>query len=175
MSGSEFNWLHLGYVIWFLLWTGFLIAAFKRRWSGFGMVVALANMVIAMLHSVAPFRGALDPDYAGYRFLVIEVERGLGVTAVAGSILIAAYACALIALLDRRGAAMRFLEGWSALLAAALGVPLLIGLVTEPAEFSINLGEYASIPWFIAFPLLLGLVVLPFALAVPWAHRRAAR
>ena len=174
MDWTEFNWLYLGFAIWAGMWAVFAWVALGRRWSWFSMLVGVANMIVAMLHAVAPFRGALDPEYVGYRFLLLEASPGIGVTAVAGPILVLSFCCALIAVGDRRGAPMRLLEVWNAALAVIIGGPLLFALVTEPTSFSINLGEYVSIPWFIGLPLLLALVVLPFALAVPWAHRRAA-
>lgn len=173
MDWAEFNWLNLGFAIWAAIWICFIVAAKDRNWTWFALFVGVAHMIIAMLNSVAPFRGALDPNYVGYRFLVLEADPGLGVTAVAGPLFLASFGCALIAVRNRRGRGMRVLEVWSAILAVTLGVPLFVGLLTEPTSFSINLGEYASIPWFIAFPLLIGLVAMPFALAVPWAHRRA--
>lgn len=175
MNWTEFNWLHLGYAIWIALWAAFLMSAFKRKWTAFALLIGVGNMLIAMLHSVAPFRGALDPNYVGYNFLVLHAPRGLIVTAVAGTILVLSFTAALVAINDLRGTAMRFLSVWSGFLTALFGIPLLIGVVTDPTSFSIDLGEYASIPWYLAHPLLFGLVVLPFAFAVPWAHRRATR
>lgn len=172
MDWTEFNWLYLGFALWTIMWASFLYVARKRRFGPLGLLIGVANMVVAMLHAVAPFRGALDPDYVGYGFLALQAEPGLGVTAIAGPVLLLSFAAALIAVSESRGWPMRALQIWSAALALLFGVPLLLGLVTEPTSFSINLGEYASIPWFVSFPLLLGLVVLPFILAVPWAQKR---
>ena len=173
MDWAEFNWLYLGFAIWAAIWICFVVVARRAEWSGLALFVGLAHMIIAMLNSVAPFRGALDPNYEGFRFLVLRVDPGIAVTAVAGSLFLASFGSALIAIQNRGGPTMRVVEVWSAVLAVTLGIPLFVGLFTDPTSFSINLGEYASIPWYLAFPLLIGLVVFPFALAVPWAHRRA--
>ncbi|MEM7501077.1 MAG: hypothetical protein AAF417_03490 [Pseudomonadota bacterium] len=173
MDWAEFNWLYLGFAIWGAAWICFAAVARRGERSGFALIVGLAHMIIVMLNSVAPLRGALDPNYEGFRFLVLEVDPGLAVTAVAGSLFLASFSCALIAVQNRGGPAMRVVEIWSAVLAVTLGIPLFVGLFTDPTSFAINLGEYASIPWYLAFPLLIGVVVFPFALAVPWAHRRA--
>jgi len=173
MNWAEFNWLNLGYVIWAITWGIFLFYVLKRRWTGLGLFIGIANMVMVSLNVVAPFRGVLDPNYAGYNFLLLSVNPGIGVTLVAGPILLLSMYCAIVAVDNRKGLPMLTLAAWDGLVALFVGLPLLYELFADHTSFSINLGEYVSIPWYLAFPIMLGLMVLPFALAVPWAYKRA--
>jgi len=50
----------------------------QRRWSLRALYVSIGSLVIAILHMVAPFRATLDPDYPGYSFGLIALERGAG-------------------------------------------------------------------------------------------------
>lgn len=172
MTAAEFNWLYLGYAVWAITWGIFVYYLFRRRWTAMALLIGVANMVLVSLNAVAPFRGVLDPNYAGYNFMLISIDPGIGVTLVAGSMIVLSMLCAVIAVDMRRGQAMWLVVGWNGLIALLMGLPLLYQLVTDPSSFAIHLGEYITIPWYFAFPLLLGLMVVPFALAVPWALKR---
>lgn len=173
MNWAEFNWLNWGYVMWGLTWGTFLFYASRRRWTGLGLLIGIANMVLVSLNVVAPFRGVLDPRYAGYSFFLISIPPGFGVTVVAGSMLLLSLYCAVVAVDDRKGRPMLLLAVWNGAVALLVGLPLLYELFTDYGSFAIHLGEYVTIPAYLAFPLLLGLMVVPFAMAVPWGLKRA--
>ena len=86
------NWLQVGLTAG-AVYTVVLVAfAVPRRWTWAAMGVALANFAFVLLHLVAPFRGLLDPAYAGYQAGVLRLAPGPGVTLVTGAIVIAALA-----------------------------------------------------------------------------------
>ncbi|GAB4540671.1 MAG: hypothetical protein Tsb0010_18440 [Parvularculaceae bacterium] len=173
MNWAEFNWLYFGYGVWAVVWAIFLYFLFQRRWTPPALVFGVANMALVMLTAVAPFRGALDPDYAGFSFLFVRVPPGLGVTAVAGAMALLSLISAIIAVDNRPGRHMYLITAWNGFAAIAMGAPLLSGLATDPTSFAIHLGEYVSIPWHISFAILLGLIVAPFTAAAIWAFGRA--
>jgi hypothetical protein len=173
MNWAAFNWLNWGYVMWALTWGIFLFYAIRRRWTRLGLLIGIANMLLVSLNVVAPFRGALDPRYVGYNFFLISIPPGFGVTVAAGSILLLSLYCAVVAVDDRKGRPMLLLAGWNGVIALLVGLPLLYELLTDPGSFAIYLGEYVTIPSYLAFPVMLVLMVVPFALAVPWGLKRA--
>ncbi len=130
-------------------------------------------MALVSLNVVAPFRGVLDPRYAGYNFFLISIPPGIGVTLVAGGMLLLSLYCAIVAVDDRKGRPMLLLAAWNGVLALLVGLPLMYELFTDHDSFDIQLGEYVTIPWFLAFPIMLGLMVVPFALSVPWALKNS--
>ncbi len=173
MNWAEFNWLKLGYFMWAATWGIFSYYAFRKRWTWLGLLIGIANMVLVSLNVVAPFRGVLDPRYAGYNFFLISIPPGFGVTLVAGSMLLLSLYCAIVAVDDRKGRPMLLLAAWNGVMALLVGFPLMYELFTDHASFDIRLGEYVTIPWFFAFPIMLGLMVVPFALSVPWALKNS--
>jgi len=159
--------------MWALTWGIFLFFAIRRRWSWLGLVIGIANMVLVSINVVAPFRGLLDPRYVGYNFLLISIPPGFGVTLVAGSMFLLSLYCAVVAVDNRKGRPMLLLAGWNGFIALLVGLPLLYELFTDHSSLAIELGEYVTIPWYLSVPILLGLMVVPFALAVPWGLKRA--
>ncbi len=152
----------------------FLFCLSRRKWSWSGLGVALVNLLVAFMHSVAPIRGWADPDYLGYSLGFIRVEQGPGVTLVAGTFYLLAVASFCIALLDRRGASMWLVSISSGLLAANIGGSLVYGVMTQPEGVKIQLGEYLTIGPLPAFLILMGLFAVPLGLASVWAYRRTS-
>ena len=168
------NWLWVAAASAVLYGSLFVVCLARRRFSAGGLGVAVANLFVAFLNSVAPIRGWADPDYLGFSFGFIRVEQGPGVTLVSGSIFVLAVASFCIALLDRRGAAMWVVVITDGLLAANIGVALAYGLITQPGSAKIQLGEFLTIGPLPATLILIGLFVLPLGFASMWAVRRTS-
>jgi hypothetical protein len=162
-------------------WFGLSIAAvlfvivfvFARRgWNPLALSVALANWLVASLNAAAPFRAAIDPDYVGYSFGLFSAERGLAVTAVAGTLLVGGALAAVLAARQLRGFAMGFVLVFDGALAAVLGAPLAIAAATDPTGFIIEFGEYLTIPAAVAIPVMFLLIVAPLTLGAVWSAQR---
>jgi hypothetical protein len=114
----------------------------------------------------------LDPDYVGYSFGLVELGKGWTVSLFATLLYVSGIASMVIALRGRGGPAMALVAAFCAAMAVMLGGALLKVGMTDPTQFSIQLGEYLTIPAAAAIPLVFVLVVLPFLIGVPWALRR---
>jgi hypothetical protein len=168
----QVNWLYVGlgaFAVYFGMFSYYLA---KRRWTWAGLGVALANLLIVMLNLAAPFRGALDPGYAGYNLGLIHVAPGLGVTLASGSMVVLALACACMALLNLRGRSMMFVAVVDGALLILVGLPVLFEGLTNTAEYRIELGEYLHIPGLVAVLISVLLFTVPLAASVVWSARR---
>ena len=166
------NWLHVGLAAGGVYALVFAAFAVRRQWTWLAMGVALANFAFVLLHLVAPFRGMLDPGYAGYRAGMLNIAPGPWVTVVTGSIVAAALAAACLALLARPGRGMAVIAVVDTALLLAIGLPeLLLGLAA-PESYRIALGEYLVIPGLAAAVASGALFCLPLALSIVWSARR---
>jgi len=173
MTASEIYWPYVAYTVSALVALPFLYFFAQRRWTWIALIAALGNLVIAILDGAAPIRGALDPNYVGYNVGFLHVEKGIGVTLVAGSVLIASALSAWLAIRNRPGLAMLIVAGTAAFHIVNIGFPLVDGILSDPSSVTIELGEYLTIPHTVAIPGIIALLLLPFLLAVPWALQRA--
>ncbi len=146
----------------------------RRRWSWTAMGVAAANF-FWVLPNLAPFRGVLDPDYAGYQFGVYAVSPGILVTLVSGSIVAGALISACLALRNRAGSSMAFIALYGCLMLLTVGLPELLNGLQAPADYRIELGEYLHIPGLLAVLLIGALLCLPLIASIAWSSRRMAR
>lgn len=173
MGNATWTWPAVGAVVSLLLCGLFVRVLLARRWTARSLVVALSCLLVALLHSVAPFRGSLDAGYVGYGFGFITLDGGPMVAVVAGAIFLTFGAAALIAAWNRPGRAMWLVAGASLFMIVNVAGALLFELVQGRARFQIQLGEYLTIPPAAAVPAMLLVQVLPFAIALPWAARHA--
>ena len=173
MGAASWVWPIIGTTVSLLLGAQFARVLLARRWTARSLVVALPCLLVALLHSVAPFRGSIDANYFGYGFGFISLDGGPLVALVAGAIFVAFAAAALIAAGNRQGAAMWVVAAASAFMIVNVGGYLLLELLRGQASFQIQLGEYLTIPPAAAAPIMLLVQVLPFAIALPWAVRQA--
>ena len=60
------NWLYIGLPLLLIYfgWFGYLL--FKRKYHRSSLIFGLAHIPYLLINLVAPFRGILDQDYAGY-------------------------------------------------------------------------------------------------------------
>lgn len=174
MSVANVNWLWVGAGVMAICFAIFAYCLSRGRWSRSGVLVGLANLFVAALHSVAPIRGWADPQYAGFSNGFFRAEQGPLVTLVAGSILVAALASSCVAVLNRVGRPMLVIAITDGVLALNFAAVLVAGLVTDPSQMRIRLGEYLTIPALPTVLLLLVLFTLPLGASAVWAGRRVS-
>lgn len=172
MDVGQINWAYEALAVSAVLLVVWTLVARRARAGAPAAFVGLAHLLVAGLHSAAPVRGYLDPDYVGYGFGLLAAERGLAVTLTAGAVWIVAVLGAFLAL-SRARAAMAVVALSSLAFAVIIGAPLVRGLLADPDANKIQLGEYLTIPGPAAVGLLLALLVLPFLVGFVWAGRRA--
>ncbi|MCB1569463.1 MAG: hypothetical protein KDI69_11690 [Xanthomonadales bacterium] len=166
------NWLHVGLAAG-LVYAGVLgFFAAKRQWTWAAMGVALANFLYVLLNLVAPFRGVLDPGYAGYKMGLLQIAPGVWVTVVAGSIVVAALIAACLALLARPGRGMVYIAIADTALLLLIGLPELVSGLMDHQAYRIELGEYLKIPGLVAVLISGALFCLTLVLSIVWSTRR---
>ncbi|MEZ5460687.1 hypothetical protein [Dokdonella sp.] len=166
------NWLHIALTAG-LVYAGLLCYfAAKRQWTWAALGVALANFLYVLLNLAAPFRGLLDPDYAGYKMGMLQIAPGAWVTVVSGGIVVAALAAACFALLGRPGRGMVYIALTDTALLLLIGLPELVSGLMDYQAYRIELGEYLKIPGLVAVLVSGALFCLPLLLSIVWSTRR---
>lgn len=145
----------------------------KRQWSWTGLYVSVGCLVCAALNAAAPFRGIIDPNYVGYSFGWLRADAGYMVPLVVGPVFAASAISAILAVGRSSGPTLWFVALTCAVLTVAVGIPTSIDVLTDPASFRIELGEYVTIPGYIASAIILSLILLPFVVGTVWASRQA--
>ncbi|MBO6575047.1 MAG: hypothetical protein JJ896_06520 [Rhodothermales bacterium] len=166
------NWLYVGLAAFAVYAVIFGRALKKKALTRTGLAVGLGNMLYVVLNLVAPFRGVLDPSYAGYRAGVFDISPGWMVTLVSGSIVVLALTGACLAVRGGRGRRMVLLAAVQVFLLGTIGIPEMISVMADIDQYVIELGEYLRIPGAVAGGLVIGLLVAPPALGLVWSLRR---
>ncbi len=174
MDISQINWAWFALVVSAVLLIAWIVRAVLAKAGAPALFVGFAHLLVAGLNSAAPVRAILDLDYAGYEFGLLAADQGLAVTVIAGPLWLVAVLGAFLALGKGR-LAMAFVTLSSAAFAAIIGIPLVQGMINDPATNRIQLGEYLTIPGLAATALMLVLLVAPFVLGLFWAGRRLIR
>ncbi len=145
----------------------------RRQWNAAALLVGIANMLVACLHTVAPFRGVLDPNYNGYNMGLIHVGAGIMVTLVTGTILMMTVWSACLAVQNKPGKQMRWVALTDGFLVLNFVLSAVYNTVTNPGGSSrIKLGEYLTIPGLLADLIFVLVLIVPLALSTLWAFRR---
>jgi hypothetical protein len=143
------NWVYVGLslAIIYLAWFTFIIS--KKKYDKYLLIVGLAHIPYLLVNLVAPFRGAFDANYAGYSFgwIVIPAE-GPWVTLVIGFIVISSLIIASKAILNDMNKLWLWAFAFDLMLSVMIAFPVLLEVVTNPLEFTIELGEYLTISGF---------------------------
>lgn len=174
MDISQINWAWFALGVSAVLLIAWIARAVMAKAGPPALFVGFAHLLVAGLNSAAPVRGYVDPEYVGYGFGLLAADAGLAVTATAGAVWVVAALGAFLAL-GRARLAMTFVTLSSAVFAAILGIPLVQGMIDDPASNRIQFGEYLTVPGLAATGLMLVLLVAPFVLGVFWAGRRMVR
>ena len=166
------NWLIVMWVSLSMYGSLFVYCLTRKQWTVSGLLVAVFNLFLAFMNSVAPIRGWADPDYVGFSLGFLRVPQGPGVTLVAGAIFLGAVATFCIALLNKTGKPMRFVAVFNGILALNIGGKLILDLIQNPEKVKIQLGEYLTIAPVPAALILMGIFAIPLAASAIWASRR---
>lgn len=174
MDVGQINWAWVALgasAVLLLVWT---LVARRAKAGAPAAFVGLAHLIVAGLHSAAPVRGYLDPQYVGYGFGLLTADQGLAVTITAGAVWVVAVLGAFLALAKAR-AAMALVALSSLAFAVIIGAPLVRDLLIAPDTSKLQLGEYLTIPGVAAIGLLLAILVLPFVIGFVWAAQRVLK
>ena len=174
MDFSQINWAYEALAVSAILLVVWLAVAFKARAGAPAAFVGFVHLLVAGLHSAAPIRGYVDPDYVGYSFGLLAADKGLAMIVTAGAVWLVAMLGAFLAL-SKAQLAMAFVTLSSAAFAVIVGAPLAQGLLTDPMAGKVQMGEYLTIPGLAATGLMLVVLVLPFVIGVIWAGGRMLR
>ena len=106
MTAADIYWPYVAIALGAAATIPFVCFMLQRRWTWIALIAGVANLVIVFLNGAAPIRGALDPNYVGYGFGFLHADKGLAVTLIAGSVVIACALSASIAIRNRSGLTM---------------------------------------------------------------------
>jgi hypothetical protein len=167
------DWAVIGFSVMGVSLVAFGLAVLKRQWTIWALLAGFANLPMAFIHAVAPFRGWLDPDYAGYSMGIIRADPGIEVTSFTGILLVGGVVSAVICVLNKPGRRNDFVIG-SNLFVLLLTVPTLIDtLLRTPDSFRIEFGEYLQFAGFSAFLFEFALLTVPLGYSALWAWKKA--
>jgi len=167
------NWLLVGLplAVGYLIWFGYLLI--KKKYNKATLFFALAHIPYLLVNLVAPFRGLLDPDYAGYSFGLIVLPNGPIVTLVVGIIVIFSLLLASRALMGK-------MKGWwlvafvfDLLLCVLVAIPISYDMLTHLSDFRIELGEYLTIKGIWTALIIFFLFTFPTIFACLYAGKQA--
>lgn len=167
------DWMWYGIACFAAAVVASIVAARRGSWARPAIAVALLNLLFVLVNSSAPFRGLLDPGYAGYRNGWLEADGPVAVFLTAGLMLTAASLAAIVAASNSVGRPMllvAMIDGFFLLnTSTAFGVQVF----GTNRDFEIQFGEYLTIPNVPAIAINFGLFVVPLIAATVWASRRA--
>jgi hypothetical protein len=172
MTAAEIYWPYVAFAMGAAAVIPFVCFALARRWSWIALIVGLACLAIVIVNGAAPIRGLVDPNYVGYGYGFLRAEKGLEVTFMAGSVVLFSALSSWIAIRNRPGPLMLIVAATSAFHLVNAGFPLMDGLLADPKSVEIQFGEYLTVPYTVAIPAILAVMVLPFLLGLPWAIQR---
>jgi uncharacterized membrane-anchored protein len=170
---TGFYWPSIGIVTGGAVVAAFVMGLMQRQWSLRALYVSIGSLVIAILHMVAPFRATLDPDYPGYSFGLITLERGALVGAVAGFFYLLSFASTVIAIRNRDGPGMWVVAALSAFVLLNLGGYMLAALSGLVPPYRIELGQYFQLSPLPATVLAAAVMLLPFAIGLRWSVEKS--
>ncbi len=139
------NWLIIAFPLAgiYIIWFGYLL--FKKKYTKPMLYFALAHLPYLFVNLVAPFRGVLDPNYAGYSIGWIVLPKGISVLLVVGLIVVLCLVLASRSLMDK-------MKGWwiyafifDLFLSIFVALPILLDVLADISAFTLELGEYLKI------------------------------
>jgi hypothetical protein len=166
-------WMWLGFVVFASAVVVTLISARRGSWGVAALLVAMLNLLITGMNSSAPFRGLLDPDYVGYRFGMIVARDPMPVFVLAGTVMLAAAAAAIVAASNRFGRLMFIVATIDGLILANMVGGFMAAARAGIYDFEIQFGEYLTIPSNIGLLVVVSVLGGPLIAATFWSLRRA--
>ena len=148
------NWLWVAYPIafFYVIWFGRLL--YKKDYTKPLLFFALAHFPYLLINLVAPIRGVLDPNYAGFSFGWIVLSPGILVTIIVGSIVIGCFIIATKALQNNMKGFWVFALIFDSILTIMIALPVLINVLTDLQGNRIELGEYLQLSGLIVAAIL---------------------
>ncbi len=169
------TWLHFGYALLGLYMIWFTILLFKKKFSRALLLFGIAHIPYLLINLVAPFRGIMDPDYAGYSFGLLNLPQGPLVPLVVGSIVVSCLVIVSKAWLDQMEKLWKFSFVVDLFLTIAIAGPVFIGILIDPADASIQLGEFLTISGYVVALIILGIFSGPTFYACFYSWKKAFR
>jgi hypothetical protein len=173
MTADMVDWSVVGFSVMGISFLIFGLAAFKRQWTVWALLAGLANLPFPMINAAAPFRGALDPDYAGYVMGMVHASPGIEVAVFAGFMLVMGLTSATLAVLNKPGERNYLIVGFNAIVLLVTVPPLLTAFGNNFAGYRIEFGEYLQFHGISAFAFEFALITLPIIYSAMWAWRKA--
>lgn len=169
------TWLHFGYVLlgFYAIW--FTILILKKQFTRALLLFGMAHIPYLLINLVAPFRGIMDPDYAGYSFGLLNLPQGPLVPLIVGSIVIACLVIVSKAWLGQMDKLWKFSFAIDLVLSIVIAVPVFIGILINPSEGRIQLGEFLTISGYVVALIILGLFSGPTLYACYYSWKKAFR
>jgi len=155
------NWLLIGVVHLAIIAAILVYGATRAKFNRSMLLIALAHVPFIILNLVAPIRGFLDPGYAGYRFGILEIPPGFGVTLVAGTVIWGSVFIAYSALSGKLRQNIWFAIILDFLILGLISIPVLAEGIMNPADFRLELGEYFQVSGWIVLVILSAILMLP--------------
>jgi len=157
------TWFQLAIALNVVVLATFVFLLSRRRWALGGLAISVLHLVLATFSSAAPFRAALDPEYAGLGLGLLRFERQEAIVPAA-VFLVWAVTCILVPLLGGTSKRMLVIALGDGLWALNIGASILIS-----RDWTFQLGEFLTIDGVPGLLVLWGLFTLPFAVSAVWA------
>ena len=143
------NWLTFGFGVFgvYVVWFTYLLV--KRKYTKALLWYGIVHLPYLLVNAVAPFRGFLDPEYVGYSFGLIVLPQGPLVLLVVGAMVAACIVIITKSMLNQMDGYWKFALVTDGLLAVFVALPTMIGIVSDPSEGTIKLGEFLTISGYV--------------------------
>ena len=167
------NWLFVAFPLLalYLFWFGWLIR--QRQYDRRLLLFALAHVPYLLINLVAPFRGVLDTEYAGYSIGWLSLPKGIGVTLVTGFIVLSCLLLASRALQHRMKGLWTYAFFFDLFLSVSIALPLLADIFRDLKGNTIELGEYLTLSGIVVAIIVFGLISGPTFYACWVAGKKA--
>ncbi len=167
------NWLHFAYILCglYVVWFGFILL--KKKFTRPLLLFGIAHVPYLLINLVAPFRGIMDPNYAGYSFGLLDLPQGPLVPLVVGSIVIACLAIVSKAWLNQMERLWKFSFLVDLALTILIAGPVFIGILLDLDGASIQLGEFLTLSGYVVALIILGLFSGPTFYACYYSWKKA--
>ena len=159
------NWLIIGLplAVFYLTWFGYLI--YKNKPQKSLVVFALAHSPYLILNLVAPFRGIMDANYAGYSMGLIQLPPGIWVTIVVGAIVVMSFLVMTKALQNKMAKWWIVTVIFDLLILIAIAGPVLLDTLTNMEDYRLELGEYLQLSGWVVALFIISIIPGPMLYA----------
>lgn len=149
------NWLHFAYVLFglYVIWFGYVLT--KKQFNRALLLFGIAHVPYLLINLVAPFRGIMDPDYAGYSFGLWNLPQGPLVPLVVGTIVISCILIITKSWLNQMEKMWKLTFAVDLLLTITIAAPILIGILIDPDGARIQLGEFLTLSGYVVALIIL--------------------